>query len=112
MKRIILFLSAILIAVLLGWSISYAAPFLGCDPQVGVTHYRLTGPAWIISPVTAQADGSVRMDVAPSAVGITSVTIAACKNDPVWGELCSSFVPFDYPRPPAPGSPGGIGLQP
>ena len=111
MKRIILWLSVILIAVLVGVSISYAAPFLVCDPQTGVTLYRLTGPAWV--PVTSPAitDGSIKMDVSAATVGSNSLTVAACKSDAVWGELCSSFVPFVFTRPSAAAPPANIRLQ-
>lgn len=112
MKRIILWLSVIGVAVLVGVSISYAAPFLVCDPQTGVTLYRLTGPAWVPVSVTAQPDGSIRMDVASSTVGSNSLTIAACKNDAVWGELCSETVPFVFTRPSAAAPPANIRLNP
>ena len=112
MKRIILIVLAMVIAVLVGWSISYAAPFLGCDPQTGVTLYRLTGPAWVPVSVTAQPDGSIRMDVASSTVGSNSLTVAACKADAIWGELCSTTVPFVFPRPAAAAPPANIRLNP
>ena len=76
-------------------------PWLVCDPQAGVTHYILTGPTWIVNPVAAQPDGSIRMDVSPSVEGMTQLTVKACKNDEVWGEQCSSVVPFEYVRPAA-----------
>ena len=112
MKRIILWLLVVLIAVLVGVSISYAAPFLVCDPQTEVTLYKLTGPAWVPVSVTAQPDGSIRMDVASSTVGSNSLTVAACKTDAVWGELCSSFVPFAFTRPSAVAPPANIRLNP
>ena len=107
MKRIILWLSVILIGVMVGVSISYAAPFLVCDPQIDVTLYKLTGPAWVPVSVPAQPDGSIRMDVAAATVGSTSLTVAACKDDAVWGELCSPFVPFTFVRPSAAANPAG-----
>jgi hypothetical protein len=68
----------------------FATPFLVSDPQSGVTRYELTG--WTSSTVTAQADGSLRMDVADAVQGTTyNLTIAACN---VWG--CSSTVPFAF----------------
>ena len=111
MKRLILWLSVVLIAVLVGVSISYAAPFLVCDSQAEVTLYKLTGPAWVPVSVVAQPDGSIRMDVATATVGSNSLTVAACKSDPVWGELCSPFVPFSFPRPSAAAPPANIRLQ-
>jgi hypothetical protein len=81
-----------------------ASPFLVCDPQVGVTHYKLTGPAWVPKTVLAESDGSIRMDVAPAPAGTSSLTVAACRaamaDWPV--EECSDYVPFDLRRPAAP----------
>ena len=66
----------------------FATPFLISDPQAGVTSYQITG--WPETNVTAQADGSLRMDVGSAVQGTTyNLTIAACN---VWG--CSTTVPF------------------
>ena len=111
MKRIILWLSVVLITVLVGVSISYAAPFLSCDPQTGVTLYKLTGPVWVPVSVPAQPDGSIRMDVASATVGSNSLTVAACRADAVWGELCSTTTPFLFTRPSAAAPPTNIRLQ-
>ena len=107
MKKLIFVLIGMLVA-----SVSYAAPFLVCDPQSGVTHYKLTGPAWVPASTPAQTDGSIKLDVAESNVGVNSLTAAACINSNVWGEQCSVSVPFDFTRPTAPTSPSGIGLKP
>ena len=107
MKRIPL----MIIVMIMIAGIGNASPFLICDPQTGVTSYQLTGPAWVPTiPIPAQADGSIKMDVAAANVGANAITIKACKTDPIWGELCS--VPFDYSftRPASPAKPGGIGL--
>jgi len=111
MKRIILWLSVVLIAVLVGVSISYASPFLVCDPQTDVTLYKLTGPAWVPASVPAQPDGSIRMDVSAALTGSNSLTVAACNNDPIWGELCSPFVPFSFTRPSVAAPPANIRLS-
>ena len=50
------------IALILIATTVFASPFLVSDPQSGVTSYQLTG--WSETTVTAQADGSLRMDVA------------------------------------------------
>ena len=69
-------------------TVALASPFLVSDPQTGVTRYQLTG--WGVTSVDAQADGSLRMDVAEAVQGTTyNLTIAACN---VWG--CSTTVPF------------------
>ena len=76
------------IALILIATTVFATPYLVCDPQSGVTSYQLTG--WSETTVTAQADGSLRMDVADAVQGTTyNLTIAACN---VWG--CSTTVPF------------------
>lgn len=107
MKLIVLAIGIILFA-----SVSFASPFLVCDPQTGVDHYKLTGPAWVPTSTPAQADGSLKMDVASSAVGLNSLTVAACINDPVWGELCSVAIPFVYTRPAPPVTTSNIRLTP
>lgn len=106
MKRIIL----ITLSLLLMSSLVYASPFLVCDPQAGVTDYKLTGPTWIPTTTPAQPDGSIKMDVSAATVGANSLTVAACKTDPIWGQLCSSFVPFAFTRPSGAVVPTGFGL--
>jgi len=74
--------------ILLTATVTFATPFLVSDPQSGVTSYQITG--WSETNVTAQADGSLRMDVGSAVQGTTyNLTIAACN---VWG--CSVTVPF------------------
>lgn len=108
MKKIIL----LAIGIVLMASVACAAPFIVCDPQATVTFYKVTGPAWVVSPVTAQADGSVKMDISASTVGTNSLTFAACKTDATWGELCSPFVPFSFTRPASSTIPALIKLIP
>ena len=93
-------------------AICLANPFLICDPQTGVQTYVLTGPSWVpTTPISAQADGSLRFDVASAVVGNNSLTVKACKSDPVWGAVCSTSVPFSFLRPAATlSAPGGLGL--
>jgi len=102
----------VVLAFILIPSLVWANPFMICDPQAGVTHYALTGPGWVPVSVPAQADGSIRMDVAGSSVGSNSLTVRACRSDAVWGELCSVSVPFQFARPSAPANPANIGLSP
>lgn len=83
----------------------YASPFLACDPQEGVTYYQLTG--WPETTVTAQADGSLRMDVGSAVQGTTyNLTIAACN---VW--RCSTTVPFAFGKH-LPSAPSQLRLVP
>ena len=90
-----------------------AAPFVICDPQTGVTFYKLTGPAWVPATVPAQADGSIKWDIAVASVGATTITAAACKTDAIWGEQCSAYSPpFTFTRPASPSLPALIRLIP
>ena len=82
----------------------FATPFLVCDtpdPAEGVTHYKLTG--WSVT----QTPAPLHMDVASAPVGTTNLTVAACRNDAVWGEQCSVYVPFALVRPAPPSVPSG-----
>jgi hypothetical protein len=93
------------IALMLIATTVFASPFLISDPQSGVTSYQLTG--WSESNVTAQADGSLRMDVGSAVQGTTyNLTIAACN---VWG--CSSTVPFAFGKQ-LPSAPSQLKLVP
>ncbi len=103
-------LAVLLVLAMAG--MAQAAPFLVCDPQAGVTSYKLTGPAWVPATSTAIADGSIRMDVAAATVGTNAITVSACKTDPIWGELCSVAVPFSWSRPVNPGGAANIKLNP
>lgn len=107
MKKLLLIVAFLLIPAL-----GLASPFLVCDPQAGITTYKLTGSAWVPVSVPAQTDGSIKMDLAASTVGNNALTVAACIVDPVWGEACSVYVPFAYTRPGVPTGPSGIGLRP
>ena len=108
MKKLILIVMLVLIPAMV-----FAAPFLICDPQAGVTHYKLTGPAWVPLTVTAQADGSIKMDLVAATVGVTSLTVAACIDAGLWpGERCSITVPFSFTRPANPVGPLNIKLAP
>jgi hypothetical protein len=93
------------IALILIATTVFASPFLVSDPQSGVTSYQITG--WSETNVTAQADGSLRMDVADAVQGTTyNLTIAACN---VWG--CSVTVPFAFGKQ-LPNAPSQLKLVP
>jgi hypothetical protein len=108
MKRLIL----LAIGIVLMASVCWANPFLICDAQTGVTYYKLTGPDWVPVTSTAIADGSLKLDVATATVGTSSLTVAACKTDATWGELCSVFVPFALVRPASATVPANTRLSP
>jgi hypothetical protein len=107
MKKILFVLAMVLMA-----SQAWANPFIVCDPQTGVTHYKVTGAAWVVSPVTAQADGSIRMDIVSAPVGTSNLNFSACINDPVWGEQCSVTSPFSFTKPGTPATSTGVKLVP
>ena len=102
----------IIIAILMFPVSAMCAPFLQCDPQATVTHYKITGDPYWTAPVPAQADGSIKSDVSSIAVGVHNINVAACITDAVWGEECSSTTPFSFVRPGAPTIPKGFGLSP
>jgi hypothetical protein len=79
--------------------IAYCAPFLVCDPQAGVTLYRITLDPFFIVPIPAQPDGSLKVDLVGIPSGTHSIAVAACKGDPVWGEVCSATSPFSFVKP-------------
>lgn len=91
-------------------TVASPSPWLVCDPAPteGRTHFKLTG--WTPAQITAQADGSLRMDVASASVGTTNITIAACRNDAIWGDACSVYVPFALVRPGLPSVPSLLRL--
>ena len=77
---------------------SNAAPFLVCDPQEGVIGYTLTGLT--DDTIAAQADGSLKYDLASLPNGTYEVTVAACN---IWrcGEPADPF-PIKKQLPVAP----------
>jgi len=98
------------VAILLLMAISvYAQPFLVCDPQAGVTIYKLTGqPAPLPATSTALADGSLKLDLATCPVGTYNLTVQSCSG--VW---CSaSTTPFTLIRPASPALPANLRLIP
>ncbi len=92
--------------------IAHGSPFLVCDPQTGVTEYRVTGAEWATATVTAEADGSIKMDVSAAPVGQSSLYVQACNVDAVWGVQCSISSPFVFTRPATPAQPEGLKLNP
>lgn len=74
-------------------NVAQAAPFLVCDPQAGVTHYQITGDPYWTGDIPAQADGSLRTDLATIPTGAHNISVRACN---LWG--CSSAVPFSFTK--------------
>ena len=102
----------IVLGIILFATSAMASPYLVSDPAVGVTYYKITGLPWITEAVTAQADGSLKADVALSPIGVNNITASACISDPIWGEACSAGVNFTYTRPQVPATIKGIKVLP
>lgn len=92
----------LVIAFMLLSSAAFAAPFIVCDPQEGVIGYDITGlPGGTVSYI-AQADGSIKYDLAAVPNDTYTMTVAACN---VWG--CSSTAPFSFSKQ-VPSAPAGL----
>jgi hypothetical protein len=112
MRKILWLIPVVWLVVLAFCFNAEANPFVVCDPQLGVTHYKVAGATWVPASVPAQSDGSLKMDVATAPNGTSNLTFRACINDPVWGELCSVTAPFSFTRPGTPNTPAGVKLAP
>ena len=88
------------------------SPFLVCDPQATVTHYKITGDAFWTGNITAQADGSIKSDVASIPTGMHNISVVACRTVSGWPEVCSTPAPFSFSRPVAPLVPTSLSIAP
>lgn len=81
MMKWLVIVAVAMVAVAFAVTMARAEPFLHCDPQAGVTHYRIT---WIATGVeemgNAQADGSSYHDLAGVPVGDNAGEIQACNQ--------------------------------
>lgn len=84
MKTLVIVL-AVLIPV-----ICSASPWLICDPQAGVTSYQFTDDAFFATK-TAEADGSLRYDLAGIPSGTHNIQVRAAN---LWG--VSDPSPFEF----------------
>ena len=104
-----LFVSAILWAIIFGFvMMARADPFLVCDapdPAEQVTHYNIWQDGILIGDkVSAQLDGSLKMDLEGIMPGVYSFTTTAIN---VWGE---SDTADPYVSPTGATAPVGVGL--
>ena len=97
MKKLLLVIAFMLVA-----SVSFASPFLVCDPQAGVVGYEITGLGDKITFI-AQQDGSLRYDLASIQSGTYNLTVAACN---MWG--CSAATAADPFTKAVPSAPAGL----
>jgi hypothetical protein len=108
------------VMVVLAMAGTVSAAHLVCDPPPAPLpdSYVFTGmPAPLTNTATGasvKADGSLYLDVSTMPTGSYSITVKACKTDPVWGQACSATVPFTLVRPAlvAPVLPGHINIVP
>jgi len=108
MKRFILIMTILLFPIE-----ALCSPFLVCDPQATVTHYKITGDAFWTGNIASQADGSLRTELATIPVGTHTVQAVACRTGDGWPEVCSvPTLPFTFIRPGVPVIPSGIKLLP
>jgi len=107
MKRLLL-----ITAILLFPIEALCSPFLVCDPQATVTHYKITGDAFWTGNIPAQVDGSIRSELATIPTGTHSIQVVACRTDAIWGESYSGQAPFVFTRSGPPIIPSGIKLSP
>ena len=83
---------------------AFASPYLVSNAQEGVAYYQVVEGA-VTAEVPAQTDGSLRMEMAGTSVGLHNITVQACS---MWE--CSETVPFTFTRPASPAKPAGITL--
>lgn len=111
MKKLV----AIIIMVLALPTITMAGPFLVCDPQTGVTHYKITGMGGTEISSPATATGAMRHDLASLSPGSYNIGVVACTKftEEVWGEACSTATPFQFTKPyvVAPALPANVKLS-
>lgn len=103
-----------MVAVLMGYQLAQAVSLV-CDPQAGVTHYKIGGDAFWVATQTipAQPDGSLRTEVDGIPSGVHNIQVQACAVGVNWPtEVCSATTPFSFTRPSAPGVPTNFRLAP
>lgn len=102
-----------IIALLFMSSIAQAAPLLVCDRDTTTnppTEYQIILPAgqtWMVATSPAITTGlyGFKADIANAPVGTTSISVKACKVDPIWGTQCSVASTYPLVRPSAPLAP-------
>ena len=92
----------IILLVLFLATTAFGSPYLVTDPQANTDSYVITGG--ITATPAAQADGSLRYDLASLPVGSYDIQIAACVG--VW---CSPTSPFAFTKPTL-NAPAGLRL--
>ena len=86
----------------------YAAPFLVCDPQEGVTEYELDIDGTVLTGIAAEADGSIKYSMDAWLNTGTHSLVGRCRNAWGWGEWNAD--PFVFSSD-VPGSPTSYGFS-
>lgn len=104
--KTIAFLTGICLMALLLPALALGAPYVACTPQIADGFsYSLDDGEWVDTEyytIVAAIDGkeyAVVMDTEIVTVGPHSMIVKAYVNDPTWGRLESSSVPFDFVKP-------------
>ena len=88
---------------LMGPAIPAQAVKIICDPQAGITSYKMMPKAesvWIPPASTpAQPDGSLSLVIDNIPAGKSDIEVAACVGEGSVWEKCSPFVPFGFTKP-------------
>ena len=112
-RKIVVALVIILLA-LIAAARAQAAPFLICDPQAGVTHYRLQWEGFPEQVVPAQADGSLKYDLVSYSGNVPAQVWAG--SEAVLDGVPQGVYNWSAPVPfllelTKPQSPSGLGLS-
>ena len=97
----LVFLMMVLLPVL-----AFSGPFVACTPQVADGYlYILDSGEWVdvtYETMIAEMDGeeyAVILDTEPLAPGPHEMQVKAYVDDPTWGRLETSAVPFSFVKP-------------
>jgi hypothetical protein len=82
-------------------AVCLASPWLVSDPQATVTSYTISGDTELNGTVTAQADGSLRKDLAGISAKSHTISVT-CSNS--WGTSTATPFTFTSGVPSAPGN--------
>jgi hypothetical protein len=83
-------------------SISYASPFLVCDPSAQAIGggYEVWENGVMLKQANNELDGSIKMDLKDISIGTHTITARYFMIDPKWGTVYSAYsVPFTFTRP-------------
>lgn len=96
----------ILVFVLMGFAgVAMANPFLVSGPVAGAATYSVQNLGTLTNPaIPAQADGSLKLDLASLPPGTYNITVQACAGETDVWRSCSDPANFTFTRPAGLGS--------